>query len=81
MLTATVRTLLKRQREMACRDALTALLNRRAFHVESAMGDFPAMLDAADALMYEIKKECKHGIRTRRFASLPARGRPAKDPR
>lgn len=37
---------------------------------ESAAGDFPAMLEAADALMYEIKKAGKHGMRIQRFAPL-----------
>ena len=36
---------------------------------ERAERDFPAMLDAADALMYEIKQEGKRGVRIRRFAS------------
>lgn len=46
---------------------------------ESADGDFPAMLDAADTLMYQIKQEGKHGMRAERFAS-PGPGRPPKEP-
>lgn len=34
---------------------------------ERAEGDFPAMLDAADSLMYEIKQEGKHGMRVERL--------------
>lgn len=36
---------------------------------DSAQADFPAMLKAADALMYEIKQEGKCGMRMRSFAS------------
>lgn len=36
---------------------------------ESAERDFPAMLAAADSLMYEIKQGGKHGIRIERFAT------------
>ncbi len=36
---------------------------------ERAEGDFSAMLDAADSLMYKIKQEGKHGMRVERFAS------------
>lgn len=46
---------------------------------ERAEGDFPVMLDAADALMYEIKQEGKHGMRTKRFASTDP-GRPPREP-
>lgn len=46
---------------------------------ESAKGDFPAMLDAADNLMYEIKQEGKHGVKVRRF-ELSASGRAPKEP-
>jgi diguanylate cyclase (GGDEF)-like protein len=34
---------------------------------ERAAGDFPGMLDAADALMYEIKQSGKHGLRIQCF--------------
>lgn len=47
---------------------------------ESAEIDFPAMLDAADSLMYKIKQEGKHGIRVERFAS-PEPGRHADESR
>ena len=36
---------------------------------EGAENGFPAMVAAADALMYEIKQEGKHGVRAKRFAS------------
>ena len=39
---------------------------------ENAECGFPAMLGSADALMYEIKRDGKHGVRTRRGAvTLP----------
>lgn len=45
---------------------------------ERAVGDFPAMLDAADSLMYEIKEEGKHGMRVERL-ELPEPDRFTKD--
>lgn len=38
---------------------------------ENAECGFPAMLGSADALMYEIKRGGKHGVRTRRGAVVP----------
>jgi diguanylate cyclase (GGDEF)-like protein len=35
---------------------------------ESTVDNFQEMLEAADSLMYEIKQEGKHGMRTKRFA-------------
>lgn len=46
---------------------------------ERAEGDFSAMLDAADSLMYEIKQEGKHGIRVERL-KLPEADRSPTDP-
>jgi diguanylate cyclase (GGDEF)-like protein len=45
---------------------------------ERAVGDFPAMLDAADSLMYEIKQEGKHGMRVERL-ELPEPDRSPTD--
>ena len=45
---------------------------------ERAEGDFPAMLDAADSLMYEIKQEGKHGMRVERL-ELPEPDRSPTD--
>lgn len=40
---------------------------------ESTESDFPAMLDAADSLMYAIKQEGKHGMRVERFPMTGAK--------
>jgi diguanylate cyclase (GGDEF)-like protein len=34
----------------------------------NALGDFPRMLEAADALMYEVKQRGKKGVRIQRIA-------------
>lgn len=43
---------------------------------DNAENDFPAMLAAADSLMYKIKQEGKHGIRVERFTSTRSGGAP-----
>lgn len=46
---------------------------------ESTEGGFPTMLDTADVLMYEIKREGKHGMRAKRITSTGI-GRPQREP-
>lgn len=47
---------------------------------ESATHGFPAMLEAADALMYQIKQSGKRGVRTRRVPAVAPTQEPV-DPR